>query len=53
MSSAAAIKENAFKDNPVPRIGEIVTALFQAAGEMKDEEIRGYSPRQETFPQSA
>ena len=35
---AAAIKENAFKDNPVPRMGEIVTALFQAASEMKDEE---------------
>src|SRR5271157_371577 len=46
---AAAIKENAFKDNPVPRMGEIVTALFQAAGEMKDEEMRGYSRARKLF----
>ena len=49
---AAAIKEKLFNDNPVPRMGEIVTALFQAAGEMKDEEMRGYSRRQEIVPQS-
>jgi len=40
---SAAIKEKTFNDNPVPRMGELVTALFQAAGEMKDEEMRGYS----------
>jgi len=38
---AAAIKEKLFNDNPLPRMGEIVTALFQAASEMKEEEMRG------------
>jgi hypothetical protein len=46
---AAAIKEKTFNDNPVPRMGEIVTALFQAAGEMKDEEMRGYSRARKLF----
>ena len=38
-----------FNDNPVPRMGEIVTALFQAAGEMKDEEMRGYAAVRKLF----
>ena len=46
---AAAIKEKMFNDNPVPRMGEIVTALFQAAGEMKDEEMHGYAAVRKLF----
>ena len=46
---AAAIEDKLFNDNPLPWMAEIVTAPFQAASEIKEEEMRGYAAVRKLF----